>query len=319
MEHWRVIIPLLNKRVATYDEPVWHLAGQVSCQVIDDVDYGAIWRYLDDAEDDQYRSLISPRTTCVYIDYAQVPRSFRHEPPVRDAREQGVVVQAVFNLLSDSSPLLVSFAAILWVGEGGAQSDGPENVTVTTIIDLEPIANVHHLRAQPFGLKSSATLNRVNQIFNVVSAVSRKHPEVYVTLSRFNSSLMRTTESDRVIDITVSLESLIREKSELRFKFATYLSYVVQDNPADRLEAFGLLSTLYDARSSLVHGTPHEKGAQRALQEVSSRWDEVYRMARSAISYYMMYLFSESNGDTQVPWKEHLKRLTLGFDARIVD
>ena len=319
MAFWRVIIPLLNQQVITFDEPVWHLADEVSCRVIDDVDYGAIWRCLDDTEDEQYRLLISPKTKCVYIDKVGLPGDSSQETLVNYARDQAVVVQAVFNLFSDSNPLLVSFAAVLWVPEESALSDGIEGITVATIIDLEPVTNVHYLRTRPFRLKSSATQNRINQTYRVMSEVSKKYPQVYVTLGRFNSSLMRATDSDRVIDITISLESLIREKTALRFKFATYLSFAIGDAPSSRLEAFSLLGTLYDARSGLVHGTPEEKGTQKALRKVLDNWEQICRITRAAISYYMVYLFSELQGSVQVPWKEHLKRLMLGIDARIVD
>jgi hypothetical protein len=54
------------------DESVWSLADKVSCRSISDADFGAVWRYLDDIEDEQYRSLFDPKTKCIYFDQVSI-------------------------------------------------------------------------------------------------------------------------------------------------------------------------------------------------------------------------------------------------------
>jgi hypothetical protein len=92
----RIIIPVLNRQFLAFEEPVWNLADKVSCRTIPDNDYGAVWRYLDDKEDEQYRLLFDPKTKCIYFDQSPVaPDEMRK---VTDyVREQAIVVQALFN------------------------------------------------------------------------------------------------------------------------------------------------------------------------------------------------------------------------------
>jgi hypothetical protein len=48
MAYCRIIMPVLNRHFLPFEEPVWNLADKVSCRTIPDIDYGAVWRYLDD-------------------------------------------------------------------------------------------------------------------------------------------------------------------------------------------------------------------------------------------------------------------------------
>jgi len=300
-----------------FEEPVWNLADKVSCRTIPDTDYGAIWRYLDDKDDEQYRSWFDPKTKCVY--FHQSPVSGEMDKIAEYAREQAILVQALFNLFSDSDPIVMAFAVVIDVAEEGEHTDSAAPLNVTGIIDLEPVANVHQFKRYQFRLKPTATQERLNQFYRVVCDVAKKYPEVYVTLSRFNAALTRAVESDRLIDITVSLESLIREKNELSFKFSTYLSFIIGKNAQERLDAFRLLSGLYSARSGIVHGTPEGKDSKKALKLVSENWEKIIISAKAALTYYVFYLYSQTTNEVQTSWKDHLKRLMLGSDRRLFD
>jgi len=317
MAFFRIIIPVLNRQFLAFEEPVWNLADKVSCRTIPDTDYGEVWRYLDDKEDEQYRSLFDPKTKCIYFDQSQVSGEMGK---IADyVREQAILVQALFNLFSDGDPIIMSFAVVIEVAEVNDQREDGSPLNVMGIIDLEPVANILQFKLYQFKLKSTATQERLNQFYRVVCNVAKKYPEVYVTLSRFNTALTKVTESDRIIDITVSLDSLIREKNELNFKFATYLSFIIGKTPSERLDAFQLLSGLYSARSGIVHGTPGGKDSKKALKLVRENWGKIILSAKAALTYYMFYLYSEITNEVQAPWKDHLKRLMLGNDSRLFD
>lgn len=85
----RIIIPVLNRQFVVFEEPVWSLADKVSCRTIPDADYGAIWRYLDDKDDEQYRSSIDPKTKCIY--FHQSPVSGEMDKISEYARKQAVL------------------------------------------------------------------------------------------------------------------------------------------------------------------------------------------------------------------------------------
>lgn len=306
MASWRIIIPVLNQHVTTFKGPVWYLGNGVYWRKIDDKDFGALWRHFGDKHD-EYKTLVSPSTKCVYVDESVLDGELTLPEVVATAKKQATVVQSVLNLLSSGNPVVLSFAMVV------RESRKP---IVQDLVDLDPVSHMHTFRAQRYGIKDSVTQESIREMYTIVSEVIDRYPQTLVTLGRYNSSLTRAAESDRVIDITISLESLLRERHELRFKFATYLSFVAESTPGDRMKAFGMLMALYDTRSGLVHGTPEDRDVEKARKKVCDNWEYVARIAKTALVYYLLYLFSKEQKG--VKWKEHLKRLMLGVDTRIV-
>jgi hypothetical protein len=303
---WRIIIPLLNKQVVTFRGPVWYLGDGVYCRTIADEDFGALWRHFGE-KDNEYKPFVTPSSKCIYTDGTLLAKEPKPSDLAQFAKGQSLIIQSVLNLFSTGNPAVLSFAAVV---------QESRKTTVTRIVDLEPAADIHRFRDQRYKIKPSATQQLVHEMYTLVSQVIHQRPQVRVTLTRYNSSLTRIAHSDRIIDTTISLESLIREKHELRFKFSTYLSFVLEADPKNRLKAFRLLATLYDARSGLVHGTPNDKSVKKALTEVLDNWEYISHMTKTAIIYYLLYLSSES--ERPANWSEHLKRLMLGIDTRIV-
>ncbi len=78
-----------------------------------------------------------------------------------------------------------------------------------------------------------------------------------IGLRRFNQSYSRNYYEDRIIDLTVALESTllagIGSKSELKFRFALHGAALLAHSKAPQ-ESRELLTKMYDARSSIVHG-----------------------------------------------------------------
>lgn len=147
------------------------------------------------------------------------------------------------------------------------------------------------------------------ETYRIIDLVCAR-PQVFVTFDKFNSSLTRASWEDKIIDTTISLESLIQGTTELRFRFSLYLSYIVANTPEMRQKAFNLFQDLYDTRSKLVHG-----GASSSIvQKLTQNWEDISCMARAAINYYAFFLCFK-----QLDWEEHLKRLVFGIDQRIID
>lgn len=81
-----------------------------------------------------------------------------------------------------------------------------------------------------------------------------------VTLSRFNQSYSRDFPDDRIIDLTIALESCllaaIRSQTELKYRFALRGAALLANTRRPQ-ETNALLSALYNARSSIVHEGKH--------------------------------------------------------------
>lgn len=76
-----------------------------------------------------------------------------------------------------------------------------------------------------------------------------------VGLRRFNQAYARARTEDKIIDLTIALESslLSDQRDELRYRLATRGAALLSKrrNPKD---TYSVLRALYDARSEIVHG-----------------------------------------------------------------
>lgn len=294
----RLVIPLLNQKVETIDLPVWNLAPNVSlAKEIPDEDFLVLMR--GDAEE-IYRPMLNSKTTCICID--DFP-----EPNATSISQIATCIRYCLNTFAGGSPIAIPNVAV--IRKDGANRKFQENIVV------QEISHTHGLQQNPFAFKPSTEADAVSKLFELVTTVSRKHSEVDVTLTRFNSCLVRPAAYDKLIDATISLESLIASTTELRFKFALFNSFIAEAEPSKRAAAFLFLQVLYDARSSIVHGSSNVKSNAKKIQEVTEKFPEVTRLALNAINYYLFYLYEERS----TKWGDHLEGLVLGVERRITD
>lgn len=120
---------------------------------------------------------------------------------------------------------------------------------------------------------------------------------------------------DKIVDITISMESLIEGRDELRYKFSLYNSVVSESEAGERLKAFGLLQNLYDARSAIVHGDVESNDNKKAIDKTKENWAEIVRLAKATINYYLIFLGVRKKSE----WNSHLKNLVFGLDKRLID
>ncbi len=183
---------------------------------------------------------------------------------------------------------------------------------VVEIVDLWAVPDMERQREQSYRFSTATERSSTRALYKIIDQACDNEKRVAFTLDRFNSSLTRADFADKVIDTTISLESLIPpSRSELSFKLSLYLSFILADAPEEREEAFKLLRDLYDARSSLVHGDYESK----KVEKVRDDWETIHSFLNGAIYYFLSYL----SRDREKKWDEHLKRLVFGLDKRIVD
>lgn len=79
--------------------------------------------------------------------------------------------------------------------------------------------------------------------------------DLAVGLRRFNQAYSRERVEDKIIDLTIALESslLSDQKEELRYRLATRGAAILS-NRRDPEDTYSVLRALYDARSKIVHG-----------------------------------------------------------------
>ena len=291
MSQWTIVVPLLNKKVTTGS--TCYLGDKVSLQTINEETYYIL----------NYRAEITAKSKCLYVGIDETESSILESDQCDvHTRAQARKAQTLLNLLSDGKPALLAPAAVICK---------KRKAKVMEIVDLWAIPDIEQQRKQSYGFISTIERSSIRALYKIIDQACNDEERVAVTLDRFNSSLTRIDFADKVIDTTISLESLILSRDELRFKFSLYLSFILAEAPEKREESFKLLRNLYDARSRLVHGDHKSK----EIGKVSDNWETIHSFLKGAITYYLSYL----SYDREEKWDEHLRRLVFGLDKRIVD
>jgi hypothetical protein len=296
----RIVMPLLNRSVTTFKTQTFYFDDSTYIKNINDEDYAAFFKI----EGGRYNSDIKTNTKCIYSEF--------NTGTFGDyARQTATKIKFVMNNFSSEIPLLMPYAALISLSKGKTR--------ITEFADVEAVTSTHKFKDQAYKIKSGSTRELVSNLYKVVDSVCKKYGQTIFTLDRFNSCLTRVEQYDSIVDITISLESLISGNQDLKFKFALYHSLISEVDPEKRFNAFSLLGKLYDARSKIVHGDADSKDAKKSINLIVENWKEVLRLSKAAINYYLLFLFVNLEGDGRKAWDLHLNRLIYGLDQRIVD
>jgi hypothetical protein len=303
---WKLVFPMLNRSVTTFAGPHWYLDDGVRVVTIGDGELGAFQRLTDGSSGNDYYSLLAPTSRCIYVERSTIPEGGWQDFAQKEARK----VQTLFNLVAREDPAILLFGIVY--------SD-KQKIIAKEVVDLEGIASVHRFRRSKYRIQSGSKPETISAFYRVISETCEAVPSAHVTLDRFNASLTRASLLDRILDVAVSLESLIEGHQEVSYRVA-FLSFVASRVPSERKSAFLRLRDLYNARSRIVHGEGGQKALMKALKPVESSWSDLVRLAKSIVNYYLIYESSRIRGNYQLPkWRDHLLNLILGVDQRIVE
>jgi len=292
----RILIPLLNRKTPSFRKPAWYFDENVLIDTIYADDFFAIHR---DYKDD-YAVSLTATTKCVYISTSTCVELAPF------AKAVATKTKFVLNNFSIAEPPLFTFAALINVSESS---------TILEVINLESPSDLDRLRRGTFRLAPGSTREVITANYRTVDKACTDNPTVLFTLERFNSSLLRSELFDQIVDITISMESLIEGKDELRYKFSLYNSLVAEADAKKRFDAFGLLQNLYDSRSAIVHGDVESKDNKKAIAKTKDNWSSILQLAKAAINYYLIFLGEHKKSE----WNGHLKNLVFGLEKRLID
>lgn len=109
---------------------------------------------------------------------------------------------------------------------------------------------------------------------------------MHVTVDRYLRYIRNTEDADGLLDLCISLESLIDAQTEISFRFSTCLAKVTGAKGERAVELAGLLSKLYDVRSKIVHGDPKAKGVSKKLY---TNKEKLANLAREIMVKYVSF------------------------------
>jgi hypothetical protein len=286
-----VIYPLLARSFRFLRGPVFYFSEKHYLTSVSELDHGTILRYCPA----DYQTSLQSRFRCVY-----------HKAPDEITDEQ---VANVARLLAYSLNCFSHADAI--------------DIPLSIVIERRGARQIASFKSDASGrvpsLSSTLTYRLVGgtgagdiqKVFSLVSTALQNDKRVSIMIDRFNSSLRREKLEDKIIDLSVALEAMLNETTEIMFRLSLYLAFVSQQ---DRATAYELFRTLYNVRSRIVHGSQHEPRAQRDLESIVQKMPELLRYSKAAMLYYFNYLNQPEPRD----WSKHCLNLVLGSDQPIV-
>lgn len=287
-------MPILNASVSAFRGPICSFANSVIMEAISSDEYGAVWKRLGS----ERASLINPKSKCIKV---LQPRE--SEPLIETARNEATKTAFVLNYFRERDPIALSFAFHL---------TKQKRTRLSGLLDLSFVGDTYVQNRTRFQLASDATRDKIREFYQVLTCAQQKSQGLILTLGRFNSALVRQDGHDKIVDISISLESLIEGTAEqLSHKFATYNAWAAEPDSSKRRQVFDTLRTLYSARSAIVHG---DVSRAKKIAAVIDKWGDVSQIAARALAYHILFLYEHSPSE----WYRHQQDLVLGLDARIV-
>ncbi len=128
-------------------------------------------------------------------------------------------------------------------------------------------------------------------------------PKLSLSIRRFNAAMARSGQEDKLIDMTICLESIFDQSSEISFRFSLYNAILAEPDAARREETFAVLRSLYTKRSELVHGSK-----EFDQNWFTQNWPRVVQIAKLALLNKIDFLKDNNATD----WQAHLQKLALG-------
>jgi len=291
----RLIFPILNKNASIFTGPLLYLSDKVSIETMSSEDIGLITTH----PSDEYKSLLPKNAKVINI------RDVDATDIDNIVRANSTILCFILNYMKDEHPISLSFAA---------QISKKTKSKVDKIIEMPVSADTHTQRKNVYKLKKTNKGSDLADFYKVVMTVYEKHQHILLTLDRFNSALWRKLENDKIVDITIALESLIDGNSELQYKFSLYNSFASEADVTKRGDVSKTLKQLYNARSAIVHGSAMTKNEHdKKIKPIIDNWNEIVKIAEKAIGYHLLYLY----GHDISSWYSHQENMAIGSEARI--
>lgn len=89
-----------------------------------------------------------------------------------------------------------------------------------------------------------------------LTALSTSKAGLYTAINHYRKALTSSGSADACLDLMIALEALLGTgKDELKFRYSLMAATALRDSPDSRRRVFQHLSTAYDARSLIAHGS----------------------------------------------------------------
>lgn len=158
-----------------------------------------------------------------------------------------------------------------------------------------------------FKLKDGVDKNSISGFFKYLGKATASEPKLIFTIGRFNQAVRRESIEDRIVDLSIAIESLLGAQSEISYQFSLFSSLAATDDINKRKEYFDRFKSLYAARSAIAHGTD-----SKSLKPVIDDIDAYESCCRNVINYAVFWL---AQGKKMNDFSGHLKAMAMGSES----
>jgi hypothetical protein len=298
ISEYHSLLPALNERCFTFRGPSWWIADSIQVRSLTEDEARLISEnspqgFAQRVEDGQKVMVVSNLPSGPYTSVKK-----GHSEQLRGI---ALSAQTTLNIVSYEGAICFPYSAT--ISEAFIKR-------LRDIQEFEIWGDSLSIRKSTYRINPEITQPEVQEIYKMVNHAYVSTPGLRITMSRFCSSLIKSTPEDKLIDLTIALESIVPGGGEFRFRFPYFLSLIIRSEGDDRRNANKLLTNVYDARSALVHGADKDK---KKMTIVLDSWNELEGYARRALFYRIHFESIGNNRD----WKDHLLDLAYGANPLI--
>ncbi len=267
-----------------------------------------VYRKIEDIERQlltEYTSLAYPiDAICENVLQISIPDDYEKSEYKKNSYENnvkldGLCIQTSLNLVASDDTMVLPYGVII---------EKEKTHKIKGLIDFE--LDFFSANLKNYELLPSITLQEIQGLISLTRKAARSEVGLQITFRRYCTAFMKTNWEDRLIDLTIALESLIPiDTTEISFRFKLFLSLMMTNNYEKREEVYKMLGDLYSARSGIVHGSSGNKSVQNAIKNSKVSWNELVGIAKNCILYRLEFNDNQPNES----WSKHLTSLSIGL------
>ncbi len=289
-----VILPIFNESLLISSLPPWAVSEDLFYKELEENEIRLIQEepsiifQISEARNDVFLLSLTG------IDITDKKKENKLEDKIR---MDALSLQTVFNLVGQEETMVIPYGIVIEKGQ---------ILKLLYVFDLEQ--DFLPAKIKPYRILPNVTSDEIQNLISVTREIIRKDKTLQTTFRRFCSAFRKLNWEDRLIDLTIALESLIPTRTEISFQFAFFLSLMITDDVEERKNIFSKLSDLYTARSGIVHGSGSDRDIKKAIQNSKENWKELVDYSKRCIFYRLEFRIRYPDQD----WKKHIQSLGFG-------
>lgn len=295
---YQVFLPFLNQHVTSFRGPSWFLSENVQIRRMTNEEIN----FLSDLTPRQFLYLFDEdRKVAVLTGLQSGPYSRVRAGQEAEISKVALCIQTVFNLVGDEHALSIPYGFA--IGEARVKR-------LIRIHEFDIWSDTLSISRKPYRFRVGVTALEIANLFSQLLLALSREPNIRFALTRFSSALLKINKNDKLIDLGISLESLVPGGGEFGFRFPFFLSLIADQAVDRRRQIREHFDLLYKARSAVVHGED-----RRDIQSAVAQWDDLVSHAKQCLLYRIYF----ETLHLPVAWNDHLVDLAYGQAVNIWD